>query len=343
MSSQVSLVAGNFERAMLNFVNALECQLWVISLSVNQQPKSFLDRFVPEDIEELELRRPWSHLALICIMVVVVQLAFALQYMILGTYLGAGVLFFTCLLTAMAPWCALRTHSLKFGFSFAVLGSLLGMSVLTLSKGHFALSTMMWFGLLPFLAYYLINARWVWFVVMTALLVGTMCFVLTTIGFQLGDAALDPLSQRRLDFISWLAFMFLATNTCLALGRAKDRAAVEKEAVKALLHRYERIEAMGDLAGGVAHEFNNILAVIKGTASYLRDEVEDGSEMDECLVDIEHAATRGSEISDELLLFARGKADSHLGECSASEALQECVRLIERVVGSGFDVSGGYA
>ncbi len=67
------------------------------------------------------------------------------------------------------------------------------------------------------------------------------------------------------------------------------------------LARTQRLEEVGQLAGGVAHDFNNLLTVIRGNLSLLRDG--DGALSPE-LTDIEDAARRGSQLTSQLLSFA---------------------------------------
>ena len=66
----------------------------------------------------------------------------------------------------------------------------------------------------------------------------------------------------------------------------------------------ERLEAIGQLTGGVAHDFNNLLTVILGNSDVLRDRLEDPAQRR--MADLIHlAATRGSDLTRRLLAFAR--------------------------------------
>lgn len=66
----------------------------------------------------------------------------------------------------------------------------------------------------------------------------------------------------------------------------------------------ERLEAIGQLTGGVAHDFNNLLTVILGNSDVLRDRLNDPAQRR--MADLIHlAATRGSELTKRLLAFAR--------------------------------------
>jgi nitrogen-specific signal transduction histidine kinase len=70
------------------------------------------------------------------------------------------------------------------------------------------------------------------------------------------------------------------------------------------LRQSERLEAVGQLAGGVAHDFNNILLVIRGYSSVLRSAVDDPAlvaDVDE----ISRAADRAAQLTRQLLAFSR--------------------------------------
>ncbi len=70
--------------------------------------------------------------------------------------------------------------------------------------------------------------------------------------------------------------------------------------------RAERLESLGMLAGGVAHDFGNILTVVVCNAAGIRARKELSPAMDQRLAEIEVAAQRASDLSRNLLAFARG-------------------------------------
>jgi len=70
------------------------------------------------------------------------------------------------------------------------------------------------------------------------------------------------------------------------------------------LRQAQKMEAIGQLAGGVAHDFNNLLTVITTSAEFLRERFPENETPSE-LVDIEQAATRAAELTTKLLAFSR--------------------------------------
>jgi len=80
----------------------------------------------------------------------------------------------------------------------------------------------------------------------------------------------------------------------------------EKAHLQAQLYQVQKLEAIGQLAGGVAHDFNNLLAVILGNASIVKRNRSLPPKVREALSDIVEAAERGSALTQQLLTYARG-------------------------------------
>ncbi len=92
------------------------------------------------------------------------------------------------------------------------------------------------------------------------------------------------------------------------------RAEVERERTDAQLHQSQRLESLGQLAGGVAHDFNNLLAVIINYAAFVGEEVaaaankpggEHWNAVHRDLEEISRAGDRATRLIHQLLAFAR--------------------------------------
>jgi PAS domain S-box-containing protein len=83
----------------------------------------------------------------------------------------------------------------------------------------------------------------------------------------------------------------------------------EQRAIEARLRAAQKMEALGQLAGGVAHDFNNILTAIRGYADMVRERCSDPAVLDpamlEDLDEIILAAERASDLTRQLLAFSR--------------------------------------
>jgi PAS domain S-box-containing protein len=80
-----------------------------------------------------------------------------------------------------------------------------------------------------------------------------------------------------------------------------DRKRLEEE-----LQRVEKLESIGTLAGGIAHNFNNILTMILGNISLAGMEAQDGSELQKSLEQAEKASLRAKDLTLQLLTFSKG-------------------------------------
>jgi two-component system NtrC family sensor kinase len=106
--------------------------------------------------------------------------------------------------------------------------------------------------------------------------------------------------------------MFALTWTALVRTRREEQALsraqaemARREAAEAALLRAQRLEAVGQMTGGVAHDFNNLLTVIVGSAEMLGKRAEDPARVRRIAQQILLAAKRGSEITQQLLTFSR--------------------------------------
>jgi signal transduction histidine kinase len=79
----------------------------------------------------------------------------------------------------------------------------------------------------------------------------------------------------------------------------------EIEATESQVRQAQKMEAVGQLTGGVAHDFNNILTVITGTIEILGDAVKDRPHLAQITNLISAAAARGADLTQHLLAFAR--------------------------------------
>lgn len=117
--------------------------------------------------------------------------------------------------------------------------------------------------------------------------------------------------------------------------RTQDKAAIEKME-KALQHT-QKMEALGNLTGGVAHDFNNILQIISGNTQLLKIVCSGDAHIEERLDNTLDAVDRGAKLSSQLLTFARRQplrpATVHLGKL-----IKNIDGLIQGLVGSAIEI-----
>ena len=117
-----------------------------------------------------------------------------------------------------------------------------------------------------------------------------------------------------------------AANLALQ-AEVEDRRRLEGE-----LRQAQKLEAIGHLAGGVAHDFNNILMVIQGYADMLLAEAPDGGTMRTDLREIQEAARRGSDLTRQLLAFGR-KQVLTIRPVDLNAVLADTSHMLTRLIG----------
>jgi signal transduction histidine kinase len=90
--------------------------------------------------------------------------------------------------------------------------------------------------------------------------------------------------------------------------RANRHRAEAQHALQAQLSRASKLESLGTLAGGVAHDFNNVLAGIVGFGEMAQDAAPEGSDQARHLEMVLQAALRGKSLVERILTFSRGGA-----------------------------------
>ncbi|QIM48160.1 PAS domain S-box protein [Pusillimonas sp. DMV24BSW_D] len=86
------------------------------------------------------------------------------------------------------------------------------------------------------------------------------------------------------------------------------RDVTERREMAERLNQSQKMEAVGQLTGGVAHDFNNLLTVIMGNAELLRESLDDHPNLRIYAEMTANAAERGAELTNRLLAFARRQA-----------------------------------
>ena len=102
--------------------------------------------------------------------------------------------------------------------------------------------------------------------------------------------------------------------------------------LEAQLAQAQKLEAIGRLSGGVAHDFNNILSVVTGAATLLADLLAEHSIESEDVALIQEAAARGAALTRDLLAFSRRRVDEPVST-NIGNVMGEARRMIARLVG----------
>ncbi len=117
-----------------------------------------------------------------------------------------------------------------------------------------------------------------------------------------------------------------------ARAAAQTRAKLEQQ-----LGQAQKLEAIGQLAGGVAHDFNNLLTAINGNTELVQEQLPAGSEARQMLEEVVEAGQRAATLTRQLLTFSRKQVISPR-PVVLNEILLGMQRMLQRLLGEKVDV-----
>ena len=109
----------------------------------------------------------------------------------------------------------------------------------------------------------------------------------------------------------------------------------EKKNLEEQLQRSQRIEVLGQLAGGIVHDVNNIFTAIMGSASLI--EMGDVARQPIHIANILKSSQRGAAVLRQLLMFARG-SDGAIESLNPAGVLAEVVNMISETFGAEYQI-----
>jgi len=112
----------------------------------------------------------------------------------------------------------------------------------------------------------------------------------------------------------------------------RKRAEEEREKLQAQLLQAQKMELMGRLAGGVAHDFNNMLGVILGRAELALADLASDDPLQAELQEIQKAALRSADLTRQLLVFARKQAVNPI-VLNLNDAVESMLKMLRRLIG----------
>ncbi|EMS79690.1 PAS domain-containing hybrid sensor histidine kinase/response regulator [Desulfotignum phosphitoxidans] len=115
------------------------------------------------------------------------------------------------------------------------------------------------------------------------------------------------------------------------------RAVAEKETLQAQLHQSQKMESVGRLAGGVAHDFNNMLGVILGHTELALLQADENHDLYGDLKEIQTAAQRSADVTKQLLAFARKQTFSPK-QLDLNDTVESMLNMLRRLIGEDIDL-----
>ncbi len=118
---------------------------------------------------------------------------------------------------------------------------------------------------------------------------------------------------------------------------ARKVAQLERQELERQLTQAQKMEAVGNLTGGVAHDFNNLLSVILGRLEMAQEELSDRPQVRDWIRTCIGAAKRGAVLTRSMLAFSRQQPLDPV-EVDLTEALRDVIALLPRTLGETIDI-----
>lgn len=135
-----------------------------------------------------------------------------------------------------------------------------------------------------------------------------------------GRVVITSIFVERVELQGWPCLIFITQDQ------------TERLNLETQLRHAQKMEAVGQLAAGVAHDFNNIMTIILGHAALLEREVVDEPELAESVGEIKSASERAATLTRQLLTFSR-KQIMQLRVVDLNELIRNFSRMLNRLLG----------
>lgn len=202
---------------------------------------------------------------------------------------------------------------------------------------HAAEVTPFFSSLIVLMAATTLPARWLW-------LAATASFVAVVAQVAIASAFTLPEESFRATSIASLVLLAFTTTVAwlhvqgieraFSLAEKTDR---QRQQLSRRLQRAGRMEALGRLAGGVAHDFNNFLVVIQSSAELAADDLPAEHPSQGELGRIQQATGRAADLTSQLLAFSRRRMSAP-SLLDPAQIVEQTAGLLERLVGPRIQV-----
>ena len=143
------------------------------------------------------------------------------------------------------------------------------------------------------------------------------------------EARISPVFDQSGSICNYVA---IKTDISERLRLSEERSHLEEQ-----MRQAQKMESIGRLAGGVAHDFNNMLSIITGYAEIAAEDVDEHDPLHKNLEQILDAAMRSRDLTRQLLAFARRQTVSPR-VIDLNEALSKSQKMLGRLIGEDIDL-----
>lgn len=143
--------------------------------------------------------------------------------------------------------------------------------------------------------------------------------------------SLTAVANKETDYTPEDVEQVRAFATSIQIIIRERKAEEEQEQLREQLVRSQKMEAMGQLAGGIAHEFNNILSIIMGSSQLALENIDDGLSVKEEINIAFSATQRAKDLTQKLLTFAR-KDIPELAPVDVNDIAMDIAQMLSRTI-----------
>ena len=157
------------------------------------------------------------------------------------------------------------------------------------------------------------------------------------------------IEQRAMTKDGWKWLAWLDTAVLDAEGRVTEiiglrrdisgikQAELEKERLQSQLQQAQKMKSIGTLAGGVAHDFNNILGIILGNTELAMDDIPEWNPARQNLDEVKNACLRAKDVVKQILSFTR-KSEVELRPFNIGLVVAESLKLLRASIPTSVDI-----
>jgi signal transduction histidine kinase len=149
------------------------------------------------------------------------------------------------------------------------------------------------------------------------------------------ERAIELLKRGATDYVQREHLSRLVPEVQRAMQEKEEH--IERRRLEELFIQSQKMEVVGQLASGVAHDFNNILAVIMGYSDLILSQLNPEHDLHKCASEIQHAAERASKLTKQLLLFSRKQAVQPTA-LDLNEVLKSLDKILRKLIDENIEM-----
>jgi two-component system cell cycle sensor histidine kinase/response regulator CckA len=149
------------------------------------------------------------------------------------------------------------------------------------------------------------------------------------------ELAIDALKKGATDYVLKERLGRLASAVRRAMQEVEERA--ERRRLEAQVIEAQKMEVIGQLAGGVAHDFNNILSVIIGYSDLILQKLGSRNRLRQDVEEIRHASQRAAGLTRQLLVFSRRQTVRPV-VLNLNDVMKDMDKMLRRLIGENIEM-----